>query len=238
MSLLRRGAPLTLAAGIASSITASCSGDRATSPRQLERPVYSVAGIPSTESEMRARLDRIARHVAVALSDARVRAYVYQQLHASRYREHKVHFDSFAFRAGSPFSSALASAAALTPVGLRAQLDSLIDLEFYMPVKEHWARWTGGPDLLVAWAIRDHETPVAYDLRGSRVAGRSMPAVAALRVAVGPIPTIAGGIIEPSVGARVLPSRAGCCRRIDIVAAAMRRTGRDSSALPAVTPAP
>ena len=170
MSPLWRGAATTLAAGIASFVTVSCSSDRVTSPPQLERPVYSIAGIPRSEGEMRARLDRVTRHVAVALSDAGVRAYVYQQLHASPDREHKLHFDSFAFRVGSPFSSALASAAALTPVGLRAQLDSLMDLEFYMPVKEHWARWTGGPDLLVAWAIRDHETPVAYDLRGSRVA--------------------------------------------------------------------
>ena len=148
MSPLWRGAATTLAAGIASFVTVSCSSDRVTSPPQLERPVYSIAGIPSSEGEMRARLDRVTRHVAVALSDARVRAYVYRQLHASPYREHKLHFDSFAFRVGSPFSSALASAAALTPVGLRSQLDSLIDLEFYMPVKQHWARWTGGPGLL------------------------------------------------------------------------------------------
>lgn len=169
MNLLRRGAALTLAAGIASSVTASCSSDRATSPRRLEPPVYSVAGISATESEMRARLDRIARHVAVALQDARVRAYLYNQLHASPYREHKVHFGPFASRLGSPFSSAVATAAGLTGAGFRAQLDSLIDLEFYMPVKEHWERWTGGPDLLVAWAIRDHEIPVAYNLQGSRV---------------------------------------------------------------------
>lgn len=52
---------------------------------------------------------------------------------------------------------------------MRLMLDSLIDLEFYMPVKDHWARWTGGTDLIVATALKDHEVPVAYDLQGNPV---------------------------------------------------------------------
>src|SRR5438034_1316812 len=154
---------------LASIILASCNSDRTASPPEDGPPAYSATGIPSSESAMRARLDHITRAVALALRDQQVRAHVYQQLHASPDREHKLHFQPFASRVDSPFSSAIASAAGLTDVGLRALLDSVIDLEFYMPVKEHWAQWTGGGNLLVAWAFRDHEVPVAYDLSGATV---------------------------------------------------------------------
>jgi len=50
-----------------------------------------------------------------------------------------------------------------------AAVDSLIDMEFYMPVKEHFGRWTGDSNLIVAAALRDHEIPVAFALDGSRV---------------------------------------------------------------------
>ncbi len=154
---------------LASIMLASCNSDRTAAPPEDGPPAYSATGIPSSESAMRARLDRITRAVALALRDQQVRAHVYQQLHASPYREHKLHFQPFASRVDSPFSSAIASAAGLTDVGLRALLDSVIDLEFYMPVKEHWAQWTAGGNLFVAWAFRDHEVPVAYDLSGATV---------------------------------------------------------------------
>jgi len=114
-------------------------------------------------------LDRITRAVAVALHNPDVRAYVYQQLHASPYPEHKLHFAPFVSQAGSPLSAGIAAAAGLTETQVSALLDSLIDLEFYMPVKTHWAQWTGGPDLMVASALRDHEIPGAYDLLGAGV---------------------------------------------------------------------
>jgi len=156
-------------AAIVALATASCGGDRPTSPRAEERPVYSAVGIRSTETAMRARLERITRAAALALSDAKVRTYVYQQLRASPYREHKLHFAPFVAQAGSPFAAGIAAAAGLTTGGVNALLDSIIDLEFYMPVKAHWARWAGGPDLIVASAFRDHEIPVAFDLQGAPV---------------------------------------------------------------------
>jgi hypothetical protein len=41
-------------------------------------------------------------------------------------------------------------------------------LEMYFPVPEHRAAWRGGDDLLVATALKDGDTPVAYDVRGRR----------------------------------------------------------------------
>jgi len=190
---------------LASIILASCNSDRTASPPEDGPPAYSATGIPSSESAMRARLDHITRAVALALRDQQVRAHVYQQLHASPDREHKLHFQPFASRVDSPFSSAIASAAGLTDVGLRALLDSVIDLEFYMPVKEHWAQWTGGGNLLVAWAFRDHEVPVAYDLSGA-------PVILTSAEEPPPTPTLAIVPVETDFSPRppAISAAAGC----------------------------
>src|SRR5438093_13355994 len=105
MGTFDRIAKVTLAAGIVGLPTSSCGNDRPISPTTGGPPFYSAAGIPSTEAEMRGRLDRITRAVAVALHNPDVRAYVYQQLHASPYPEHKLHFAPFVSQAGSPLSA-------------------------------------------------------------------------------------------------------------------------------------
>jgi hypothetical protein len=94
--------------------------------------------------------------------------YVRSQLQRSRHREHKLHFGPL-LSENNPLAAGLSTAGDLGPGSLLALLDSLVDLELYMPVKEHWARWTGGPELIVASAMRDHEIPVAYNLQGSPV---------------------------------------------------------------------
>lgn len=153
-------------------LTLSCVQDRATSPSS-EPPrapsVTTVAGIPATESQARERLALITRLVALTLRESTVRAYVLAQLHASPFREHKLHFGPFRLRAGNPFLARIAALRGVSESAVGALLDSLVDLEFYMPVKDHWARWTGGPDLIVATALKDHEIPVAYDLDGNPV---------------------------------------------------------------------
>lgn len=62
-----------------------------------------------------------------------------------------------------------ASEQGLTHSAVLATLDSVADLEFYMPVPEHRARWQGDENLIVATALLDHEIPVAFDLNGAPV---------------------------------------------------------------------
>jgi hypothetical protein len=51
-----------------------------------------------------------------------------------------------------------------------SQLDSIIDLEFYMPVPEHRERWNGNTTLLVAGNLFDDGTiPRAFALDGAPV---------------------------------------------------------------------
>ncbi len=63
----------------------------------------------------------------------------------------------------------MAAARPATEASVLASLDSLIDLEFYMPVPNHWESWDGGPNLIVAGTLRDHEIPIAFDLGGRPV---------------------------------------------------------------------
>src|SRR5436309_9043153 len=165
-----RAATLIVGSAMVTLTLASCRRDDPTALDRTTQPIESTAGIPSSESDMRGRMERLTRAVALALADPQVRTSVYEDLRASRFREHKLHFAQFALATDSRFSPALTRAAGFPQrAGLKGLFDSLIDLEFYMPVPEHRAVWKGGDNLLVASALRDHEIPVAYDLSGRRV---------------------------------------------------------------------
>ena len=123
-------------------------------------------------------------------------AQVYTELHASPYREHKLHFGTFLRGSAKPLLAAMAAArsaapdagvsggAALTSDAVLATLDSIVDLEFYMPVKEHFVTWTGGRDLIVASALRDDgRVPFGFDLTGQPVALSAFRADAVLKTA-------------------------------------------------------
>ena len=97
---------------------------------------------------------------------------VYTRLHASPYPEHKVHFRTFLQGDGRGLLEAIAQRRHVLPQVVLATLDSLVDFEFYMPVKEHWRAWDGGGTLLVADDLSDDDPvlPKAFDLAGDAVA--------------------------------------------------------------------
>src|SRR5207247_4883524 len=123
------------------------------------------------ERQQRQLLDELTRAVALSLARPAVRQAVYDALHASPYREHKLHLPVYLRNSGRPLLAAMAAlrGAGATESAVLKTADSAIDLEFYMPVKSHFASWTGDDNLIVATAPRDHELTVAYDLRGEQV---------------------------------------------------------------------
>lgn len=130
----------------------------------------SSAGLQVPETRMKSILADVTRAVAMALADQRVRTAVYDGLHASPYRENKVQFRTFLQQQGRPLLGAMAAARGRAEAGVLASLDSILDLELYMPVPEHWQVWDGGPDLIVASVLRDNGTiPRAFDLAGKEV---------------------------------------------------------------------
>ena len=170
-------------------VLSACGDNSVTRPEVPEQAdvVVSRSGIAVPEPQMRRLLANVTREVAIALADPAVRAQVYRDLHASPYREHKLHFNTF-LRSDAPsllsamaaarsaaFGAAPAPRVATPKEQVLATLDSIVDLEFYMPVKTHFAAWDGSANLLVATALRDDgRAPDGFDL-----AGRPVPLTAA-----------------------------------------------------------
>ncbi len=176
---------LTWTAVALAAVLWACADDGVTrpeAPQQAAAPVLlSRAGIPVPEPRMHELLERITREVAVALADPAVRDMVYKQLQASPYREHKLDFGAFLRSGTRPLLTSMAAArsaesgpaqspgATVTTDAVLATLDSIIDLEFYMPVPTHWAAWRGDAHLLVAGALHDRAVPIGFDLAGRPV---------------------------------------------------------------------
>ena len=72
------------------------------------RYVQTVGGFLLSQAKLQEVYDRLTRDVAVALQDPDVRSMVYQQLHASPYPQHKLHFRTFVTKDGQALLDAIA----------------------------------------------------------------------------------------------------------------------------------
>ncbi len=174
---LSAGRMLTLAV-----LFAACSEHPIVTPGgSPESVLASRGGAIVSERRMNELLQQMTRSVATALADPDVRKQLYDALHASPYREHKIHFAAFLRGNGQSLLRAITAesasrqdrtqnSGAATNVVL-AMLDSIVDLEFYMPVKKHLDLWDGSANLIVASALLDDgRTPDGFDLNGRPVA--------------------------------------------------------------------
>ncbi|HTL05755.1 MAG TPA: hypothetical protein VL241_08420, partial [Gemmatimonadales bacterium] len=137
----------------------------------LEPPAQpGPAGVaPAGEgSAARARHERFARRLALALRDPDFRASLFQALQQSRWREGKVHVQGLLRAAGGNRLKRLAELAGEREDAVSADLDDAEPLELYLPVPAHRRAWVGGSDLLVATAEDDDDVPVAFDPAGNR----------------------------------------------------------------------
>lgn len=114
-----------------------------------------------------ARLERLARRFALALRDDALRAEVHAALDASPYREHKLPLRRFLQQDDERRLRAVARRARVAEADVRGDLEGG-ELEFYLPVVEHRALWSGDDAVLVATADGDTVSPVAFDLAGRR----------------------------------------------------------------------
>lgn len=115
-----------------------------------------------------ARLQRQARRLARALNRPEFREYLRGQLLASPEAEHKLNFQRFLDRDGRRALRALSDADGEPESEITADALEGMAAEVYFPVPGQLEQWAGGPDVLVATAIRDHEAPVAFDTKGRR----------------------------------------------------------------------
>ena len=121
-----------------------------------------------SDAAARAAREHLARRVALALADPGFRAYVKDALDRSPVAEHKLQFQRWLKALDRRALKALAKATRETESAVDAEARMAPALEFYIPVPAHRSAWKGGEDILVATALEDHESPVAFDLRGRR----------------------------------------------------------------------
>ena len=163
MSCRTRVAPFAFLAAVA-----AC-GDRATAPATTDDPVLSAAktAAPALGPD-RQRVEHLARRLARALANPGFRLRLKQGLDRSPVREHKLHFQRLLAEGGSGPAAEIARLTGTSAAAVTAEALGAPALELYLPVPAHRAQWTGGPDILVATALKDHEAPVAFDPAGRR----------------------------------------------------------------------
>jgi hypothetical protein len=149
----------------AAAILAAC--DRTPTAPHEASSIPGASTFTSHASEREA-MDRIARRVARAMADPAFRSYVKQQLDLSPFGEHKVQFQSFLRASQGRALKEVARLNAASEKEVEDDASNATPLEMYFPVPSHRAEWSGGDNLLVASAWEDHESPVAYDVRGKR----------------------------------------------------------------------
>src|SRR5687767_7836544 len=142
-------------------LAAACS-DRAVTPPD-QKPDAASTVRPSDNPTV-----ELARMVAKGLKNPAFRAYLKAQLDASPYRERKLQFETFLAAADGRALRQIAAENATTQEKVADDAKNAIALEVYFPVAEHRGAWTGDENVLVATALTDGESPIAFDPDGRR----------------------------------------------------------------------
>ncbi|HET9709195.1 MAG TPA: hypothetical protein VFP39_12930 [Gemmatimonadales bacterium] len=164
MSTLRVPVTLTMI-GVAFVALNGCR-DRAPTGSALPADASPPAAAPPGVAAVRP--DRLAQLFAKALASPAFRAYVKAQLDASPFPEHKIELQRFLPAASGRALRYLAEGSNTTAADVGAELDRAIPLEVYLPVPAQRAAWSGDANVLVATALQDHDSPVAFDPAGRR----------------------------------------------------------------------
>ena len=148
-------------------------------------------GITSPQSPTRAgtaagdqlRLERTARRLAIALGNREFRGQLRSRLAQSAHREQKLELEQVLREDGNRGLGRLAAENQEDPLTIEKDLEASGSLEIYLPVPQQRTAWKGTEDILVATALRDGDSPVAFNLRGerqilNRTAPPSMPVLA------------------------------------------------------------
>ena len=110
----------------------------------------------------------LALRIARALQNPAFRAYVRAQLGASPFPERKLQLQQFLQAHEARGLRQLGTANGLSAAVIQEEAARAMPLEFYMPVPEHRAAWSGDDRILVATALTDGDAPVAFDPAGRR----------------------------------------------------------------------
>ena len=152
-------------------LAGACTDRSGPHPTEVMDALRSPGTMPTFQaaSAAHARQERLARRLALALSDPAVRLELLATLRASPDPEGKAHFQWLAGASRSRLRSALEVAFADARAELARDLSEGGPLEVYLPVPAHRVTWQGDEQVLVATGITDRDQPVAFDLLGRRM---------------------------------------------------------------------
>src|SRR5690242_15607926 len=163
MSTLR--VPFALALTGVAFLALNACRDRAPTGAAAPPPADAPPPVAAPPAAAAVRPDRLAQLFAKALASPAFRAYVKAQLDASPFPEHKIELQRFLPAASGRALRYLAEGSNTTAADVRGELDRAIPLEVYLPVPAQRAAWSGDANVLVATALHDHDTPLAFDPR-------------------------------------------------------------------------
>jgi hypothetical protein len=129
-----------------------------------------IEATPSSPTEERAALSKIARLVAVAMGNEPARQHLKHAMRAAPFHEHKLELTPYLrSKDGKVLLDRMVRASGGTEIQLLRTLSSIRRLEFYMPVKAHRESWTGSTDVLVVSQLAETEPIVAFNESGAEV---------------------------------------------------------------------
>lgn len=142
---------------------------RAAATARPDRAAIADATPNSAGAEQVALAD-LTRIVALALADTRTRQAVKRDMRQAPFTEHKLPFRSYLESTnGRLLLNMMETASGRSQGALLAQVATVRPLEFYMPVRSHRERWSGGRDVIVASQLGEADPMSAYDLGGQAV---------------------------------------------------------------------
>jgi hypothetical protein len=125
---------------------------------------------PSSASEERAALSKIARLVAVAMDNEPARQHLKRDMRAAPFREHKLELGPYLrSNDGKALLDRMVKQSGGTESDLFSTLSTIRRLEFYMPLAKHRESWTGNDDVLVVSQLAERDPIVTFDESGGEV---------------------------------------------------------------------
>lgn len=141
---------------------------RPESGTSVDPPLSHSVHPPAAATPDQMRLERTARRVALALRNPALRHQVRSSLASSRFRENKIELQQLLRENGNQLLAAVARESGDRENQIDTDLTAAGSLEIYLPLPEQRSRWSGTDDILVATALKDGDTPVAFDIHGHR----------------------------------------------------------------------
>jgi hypothetical protein len=125
---------------------------------------------PSSASEERVALSKIARLVAVAMDNESARQHLKRDMRSAPFHEHKLELAPYLrSKDGKALLARMVKSSGGSETELFRTLSSVRRLEFYMPVPKHRESWTGNSEVLVVSQLDESEPIVTFDESGREV---------------------------------------------------------------------